>query len=127
MECCQACAGGQLVSPYNIIEIAYDPYQLESMMGRLYKEAVNCQPFNQMRDRLIADSMFYDVIINHELGYNAGPEGNVLLRQHILNCAARQSKDEDTKLRIIKKAPDRKIDLAVAASMGTRRIRYLLI
>src|SRR3990167_8572309 len=122
-QCCEACASKNLVLPYNIIEIAYDPYQLESMMGRLYKEAVNCQPFNQMRDRLIADSMFYDVIIQGHLSH----DGNPMMREHILNCGAKQSKEEDTKLRIVKKQADRKIDLAVAASMGVRRITYLLI
>jgi len=121
--CCQACASNDLVAPYNIIEVAYDPYQLESMMGRLYKEAVNAQPFNQMRERNIADSQLYDVIIQRRLAH----DGNPALREHVLNCAARVSKDEDSKLRLIKKDPGRKIDLAVASSMGIRRCLYLLI
>jgi len=122
-ECCEACAKGSLVPPYNIIEVAYDAYQLESMMGRLYKEGVNCQPFSQQQERMIADSQLYDVIIQKRLSHQGSPA----LREHILNCAARQSKDEDTKLRIVKKSPERKIDLAVATSMGVRRCLYLLI
>jgi len=124
-KCCEACAAGQLVLPYNIIEVAYDPYQLESMMGRMYKESINCQPFSQQRDRMIADSMLYDVIINGQLAHNA--QNGDQLREHIINCGSRQAKEEDTKLRIVKKSADRKIDLAVATSMWTRRCLYLLI
>ena len=122
-ECCEACKNQNLVPPYNIIEVAYDAYQLESIMGRLYKEGVNAQPFSQQQERMISDSQFYDVIIQKRLGHH----GNDALRTHILNCAAHQSKDEDTKLRIIKKSPERKIDLAIAASMAIRRCLYLLI
>ncbi len=122
-ECCDACRDGNLVEPYNIIEVAYDAYQLESIMGRLYKEGVNAQPFSQQQERMIADSQLYDVIIQKRLSHT----GSEMLRSHIMNCAAHQSKDEDTKLRIIKKAPDRKIDLAVATSMAIRRCLYLLI
>ena len=122
-SCCESCRDGNLVEPYNIIEIAYDAYQLESIMGRLYKEGVNAQPFSQQQERMIADSQFYDMIIQKRLGH----QGSEVMREHIANSAAHQSKDEDTKLRIIKKAPDRKIDLAVAASMAVRRSLYLLI
>lgn len=121
--CCEACATNTLAAPYNIIEVAYDAYQLESMMGRMYKEQINTQAFSQARDRNIADSMFYDVIIQRRLGH----DGNPALREHILNCAAKHAKDEDTKLRIVKKDPTRKIDLAVASSMAIRRCLYLLI
>ena len=121
--CCDSCAAKDLVKPYNIIEIAYDPYQLESIMGRMYKEGINTQPFNQQRERNIADSQLYDTIIQRRIAH----DGNAALRGHILNCAARLNKDEDSKLRIIKKDPSRKIDLAVASSMGVRRCLYLLI
>ena len=103
--------------------MAYDAYQLDSVMGRLYKEGVNAQAFSQQQERMIADSQFYDVIIQKRLGHMGSP----MLREHILNCAARQSKEEDTKLRIIKKSVDRKIDLAIASSMAVRRILYLII
>lgn len=122
-ECCEACGSGAIVPGYNIIEVAYDAYQLESIMGRLYKEGVNAQPFSQQQERMIADSQFYDVIIQRRLAHNNSPA----LREHVLNCAAHQSKDEDTKLRIQKKSPDRKIDLAIASSMAIRRILYLLV
>lgn len=122
-DCCETCRNKDLAAPYNVIEIAYDPYQLESMMGRMYKEGINAQPFNQMKDRNIADSMFYDVIIQRRLAHN----GNAALREHVLNCAAKISKDEDSKLRLIKKGPLSKIDLAVASSMACKRNLYLLI
>ena len=122
-DCCDSCANKDLAPPYNIIEIAYDPYQLVSVMERLYKEGVNTQPFIQQKERNIADSQFYDVIIQRRLAHN----GNPALREHVINCAAKLSKDEDSKLRLVKKSPDRKIDLAVASSMAIRRVLYLLI
>jgi len=46
---------------------------------------------------------------------------------HPRNCRARLSKDDDSKLRIIKKAPNRKINLAVAASTAVKRVLELNI
>lgn len=122
-ECCETCRNNDLAAPYNVIEVTYDPFQLESIMGRFYKEGINAQPFSQMKERNIADSMFYDIIIQKRLAH----DGKASLREHVLNCAAKISKDEDSKLRLIKKGPLSKIDLAVAASMACRRCLYLLI
>jgi phage terminase large subunit-like protein len=117
---CPACAAGDLIPPYNIIEVTYDPYQLVSIMQQLYREGVNAQPFSQGTDRLIADSQLYDLIMNLRIAHT----GQADLREHIQNAAAKQSKEEDTKLRIVKKEAGRKIDLAVAVSMGSKRILY---
>lgn len=121
--CCGACRDGALAAPYNILEIAYDPYQLESMMQRLYKEGINCQGFNQGTERLKADSALYDLILNRQIAH----AGQLELRQHIQNAGSKQSKDEDTKLRIIKKENTKKIDLVVATSMGASRCLYYLL
>ena len=48
-----------------------------------------------------------------------------LLKENIPNARAKLSKDEDSKKRIIKRAPGRKIDLAVAASMAVHQVLYL--
>lgn len=122
-EKCPACKEDPL-PPYNIVQICYDPYQLESMMQKFNKEGLTwCDPFNQGGDRMKADSMFYDLIMNRRLAHTGQSE----LREHIQNAGSKQSKDEDTKLRIVKKDSARKIDLAVAASMACYRCLYLLL
>ena len=98
-----------------MVEIAYDPYQLEAMMERINRDiGVWCTPFDQTRKRNIADRFFYDLIAQRRL-IHAGQED---LRQHIANANAKVEKDQDSKIRLVKKAPQRKIDLAVAASMA---------
>ena len=107
---------------YNVKQICYDPYQLEDMMQRLNRERVAwCDEFSQGHARLEADRAFYDAITQGKLAHMNQPE----LREHILNANAKLQKDDDSKMRIIKKATDRKIDLAVAASMGCARAMYL--
>lgn len=109
---------------YNVVQIAYDPYQLESMMQGLRRDAIAwCEEFSQQKDRLVADSELRDLIVNRMLAHDGSPA----LREHILNAAAKLEKKEDSKLRIVKKAPHRKVDLAVATSMACHRCRYLLL
>jgi phage terminase large subunit-like protein len=119
----------------NIVQIAYDPYQLESMAQRIRKDGVAwMEPFNQMGDRLKADSQLYDLIIGKRIHYShdAGCSGGVLcscriapLREHIANANGKVQKDEDSKIRIVKKAAGRKIDLCVSLSMASYRCLYL--
>ncbi|KKK49928.1 hypothetical protein LCGC14_3130140, partial [marine sediment metagenome] len=109
---------------YNVVQLAYDPYQLESMMQNLTRDAVVwCEPFNQQKDRLIADSELRDLIVNRRLAH----DGNRSLREHFLNAAAKLQAKEDSQIRIVKKAPHRKVDLAVATSMACNRCLYLLL
>jgi phage terminase large subunit-like protein len=61
------------------------------------------------------------VPLSGRVSHNGDPN----LREHVLNARAKLQKDEDSKLRMVKKAPNRKIDLAVAASMAIKRILYL--
>lgn len=112
---CPACAAGEFVPPFNIYQIAYDPYQLTQMMQNLRRDAVTwCNEISQGLDRLAADRTFFDVIVGGRLGHT----GDDLLREHINNAKAKTQKDEDSKLRIIKKAQHRRVDLAVASSMA---------
>lgn len=109
---------------YNVVQLAYDPYQLESMMQNLTRDAVVwCEAFNQGKDRLIADSELRDLIVNRRLVH----DGNRSLREHFLNAAAKLQTKEDSQIRIVKKAPHRKVDLAVATSMACNRCLYLLL
>lgn len=107
---------------YNVQQIAYDPYQLEEMMQRLRRESVAwCEEFNQGTDRLIADSALYDLINNKRIYH----DGNEVLREHVANANVKLQKDEDSKMRIVKRAANRKIDLVVALSMAAHRCLYL--
>ena len=105
----------QLIGLFNIVEIAYDPYQLTSMMQALRADTgVWCREFNQQKDRVIADRQLYDLIVNRRISH----DGNILVREHVQNAAAQTQPKDDSKLRIIKRAPDKRIDLVVCISMG---------
>lgn len=114
----------QTCKDFNVVQIAYDPYQLEAMMQRLRKDQVAwCEPFNQAGDRLRADRGLYDMILTKTIYH----DGNERLKQHILNAGAKVQKDEDSTMRLVKVSPNRKIDAAVATSMAVARCLYLMI
>lgn len=117
---CPACAAGQLVPAFNIYTIAYDPYQLVDMMQALRRDGIFVYEFQQGKDRAEADRTLYDVIIGRRLGHT----GDDVLRRHISNAKGKTQKEEDSKLRMVKKAPHRPIDLGVAASMAVARCLY---
>ena len=119
---CQACASRSFRPAFNVVQIVYDPYQMEALVQRLRNDGVAwCSPCDQGTERLISDSMMHKLALSGRLAHN----GDQQLREHVANCRAKLSKDDDSKLRIIKKAPNRKIDLAVAASMAIRRVLSL--
>lgn len=119
---CDACASGVLVPPHNIAALTYDPYQLESIMQDIRRDGiVPLYPFQQMGERLIADSELRDLIVNRRIAH----DGNAALREHIENSAAKLDAKEDRRIRIVKRAPERKIDLAVALSMMCKKVLYL--
>lgn len=106
----------------NIIQIAYDPFQTENTAQRLRKEGVAwVEPFSQMGERLKADSQLRDMIMSGRIHHSNQPE----LREHITNANSKMQKDEDSKLRIVKKASGKKIDLTVALSMAVARCLFL--
>lgn len=114
----------QLVADYNVIQFAYDQYQLEDMMQRFTREGlVWCQQFGQMQNRAVADRGLYDKIIRREMAHMGDKE----LREHVVNSNAKHQKDQDSTMRIVKKTTDRKIDLVVALSMATDRCLELII
>lgn len=113
-----------LCDSFNIVQIAYDPYQLEDMMQRLRRDGVAwCYEFQQGAHRLKADRLLYDVIKQRRLGHN----GSRTLREHALNADAKLQKDQDSTLRIVKRAQGRRIDAIVAASMAVYQCLYLLL
>lgn len=109
---------------YNVVQIAYDPYQLESMMQKLRKEGeVWVEPFNQGKERLVADSSLRDLILQKRIAH----VGNADMRKHMENAAAKLDPQETERLRIVKKSLEKKVDLTVALSMGCDRCLYLLL
>jgi phage terminase large subunit-like protein len=99
---------------FALIEVAYDPYQLESLCADLMRDGViQCVPFSQLRDRLEADKYLYDTIFSRRIWH----DGNADLRRHIDN-ANRKVDPESRKLRIVKREESLKIDLGVCLSMA---------
>lgn len=121
---CEFCQRNEWLPPMNVVQITYDPHQLEDFMQELRAEGVAwCDEFPQGEERLIADASLYQRAMQGTLRHDGNPE----LREHIGNCKAKLQPDEDSKMRIIKKAQDRKVDLAVAASMAGKRCMDLNI
>ena len=108
------------IKKHRIVCVVYDPYQMEQMAQHL-RQIVWCQEFPQMRDREIADSLMHKLALRGQLAHT----GDLQLREHVLNARAKLSKDDDSKMRMIKRSPSRRIDLAVAASMAISRILTL--
>lgn len=110
----------RLISSYNVVEITYDPYQLEDMAGRLRNElVVHLHTFNQSSERAIADKRLQDMIRERRVYHRGEPD----LTQHIINADVETSAEEN-RLRIVKRAPYLKIDLAVCLSMAANRAEY---
>lgn len=111
----------RLVKEYNVIEVAYDPYQLHDMATRLKHQGLAWfREFPQGSDRLTADSQFRALIRERRFWHRGEPD----LREHILNANAKVDA-EDRRLRIVKRMEKMKIDLAVAASMGSAEVLRL--
>lgn len=105
-----------LKEKFNVIQVVYDPFQLEYFVKK-YREELGLwfEEFSQGGRRLMSDKQLYDLIVHKRIRHDGNPD----LRSHIQNCNAKIPKDDDNKLRLIKKSESRKIDLAVALSMAS--------
>jgi phage terminase large subunit-like protein len=111
----------RLAREYNVVQFAYDPYQLHDMASRLMAEGIGWfRPFQQGQDRLIADKQFYDDIRDRRFIH----DGDSGLTEHVKNANAKLD-TESSKLRIIKRAEHLPIDACVAASMANSESRRL--
>ena len=111
----------RLVKEYNVIEIAYDPYQLHSTAQRMKEEGLAWfRPFSQGADRAIADSQLYSLIRDRRFWHRGEPD----LQEHIMNANAKLD-ENGSKMRIVKRTENMKIDLAVCASMGSYELLRL--
>lgn len=107
----------RLIHEYNVVETCFDPYQLYSLMSRIRdEEVVNARAFPQGGDRLLSDMRLYTLIRDRRLHHH----GEVDFMQHINNAAAEIDKAEG-KLRIVKRAPELKVDACVALAMAAHR------
>lgn len=111
----------RVAKEYNVIEWAYDEFQLHDMTTRLRREGVGYfRPFPQGQGtkfapgRPVADKLLYDVIQQHRLIH----DGNVVLTEHVLNANA-QVEGRHERLMLVKRSPLYKIDCAVALSMAS--------
>lgn len=103
----------RLISEYNVIMVTFDPHQLHDMYMRLKGEGLAWfKPFNQGEKRLLADSQLRGLIRDRRIWHR----GEVDLTEHIHNANAKID-DEDSKVRMVKRTEELKIDLAVALSM----------
>lgn len=113
----------RLVKEYNVIQVAYDPYQLHDMATRLKRQGIAWfRPFSQGADRLTADSQLRTLIRERRMWHRGHPD----LREHVSNANAKVD-DEDRRVRIVKRLEKLKIDLCVAMSMGSYEVMRLNI
>lgn len=105
----------RLIREYNVVQASYDAHELHDMMTRLAREEV-CwfRPFDQGEKRLLADSQMRGLIRDRRFWHRGERE----LREHVQNADAKIDKEE-SKLRIVKREDSLKIDVLVAASMGS--------
>lgn len=103
-------------SAHNVVQMTYDAYQLHKMATDLRQDGIVwAKPFSQSAQREIADYQLYTLIRDRRMPHNAGTE----FEEHIRHAAAKTNKNEDNRLRIVKKAAAMKIDLVVCLSMAT--------
>lgn len=98
----------------NIVEVAYDPYQLHDLATRLRYQGIPVREFGQGAERLEADKRLRDLIRDRRITHLDDPR----LNEAIKNANA---KAENERLRLVKKAEHLKIDAAVALSMSADR------
>lgn len=112
---CPSCAAGLRVPGHNVVQIAYDKYQLVEMMQRIRRDnIVWCEQFDQGGKRAEADGQLRQMIMTRRLAH-----GNFdALNEHVRNANAQTAANEDTRLRIVKRHPGAKIDALVATSMA---------
>lgn len=104
-------------SGINVIQLAYDPYQLHDMATRLQRDGVvMTHEFPQAGPRLEADKQLLDLIMQRRIAH----DGNPALKAHVDN-ADRKPDPETRKLRIVKREQSLKVDLCVALSMAAYR------
>lgn len=118
---CAHCDAGEWEIPPSpgALQLTYDPHQLEEMAQDLQRDgAIWVDAFDQGEERLIADAGLRHRAMAGTMAHN----GDAQVREHIANARAKTQRDEESKIRIVKKSERLKIDLAVCVSMAFKRI-----
>lgn len=111
----------RLCREHNIVQVAYDPFQLEFFAKLFHDELmVWFRPFTQAKERLVADNLLRQMILDKRIQHDGDP----ILREHIQNANA-EIDPEEHKIRIVKRSELLKIDLAVALSMANCEVMRL--
>lgn len=105
-----------MIDRYNVVQVAYDPYQLHYFAQRL-SDVAWTEPFSQTTERLESDVTLRTMIVQRKLLHDASFHQ---LREHIANADAKID-ESGHKLRLVKRASHLKIDGAVALSMAVYR------
>lgn len=120
---------GRPNKPFNVIEVAYDAYQLHDMMTRIQRDGLAwCNEFSQGADRSKADKALLDNIVNGRFphpgntplkddGYSRS-DGLAIIKDHIGSADKKIPDGDNTRMRIVKRDEESKIDGAVVCSMG---------
>ena len=122
---CPECTAGNFTFPaHNVIQFTYDKYQLESFSQHM-KAAGVCwvDEFDQGTERLVGDANMALLARQRRLVHPGDPQ----LDAAVANAKAKMPSGEDTKIRMIKRHEKGKIDAAVAAAMGVKRVGDILI
>jgi phage terminase large subunit-like protein len=106
----------EYIGRYNVVQVAYDPYQLHYFAQRL-NDVVWTEPFNQGSARLESDVTLRTLIVQRRLQHDGS---HTVLREHLANADAKVD-ETGHKLRIVKRAANLKIDAAVALAMASHR------
>lgn len=105
----------RVVEMFDVIMVYYDRTEMHLLAKQLMRELeITFREFSQFGARLTADKALYDRIVTGSI-YHSGEWSD--LNDHIKNADADIDKHE-SKLRIVKRAADKKIDAAVALSMA---------
>jgi hypothetical protein len=108
----------EICKQFNVTQFCYDPYMLVSLGQRFAQDRVVWpKEFSQAGERLEADKLLLDLIMERRLAHSGDPT----LREHVDN-ADRKPDIESRKLRIVKREGRLKIDACVALSMACKRI-----
>lgn len=111
-----------LASRYNVVEFAYDQYQMHDVAVELTREGIGWfRPFQQGQERLVADRHLYDIIVSRKFVHDGTQHE---LREHVANA---NRKTDGDKFRIVKRADHLPIDGGVATSMACMEAKRLNI
>lgn len=113
---------------YNVVEVAYDEYQLHKMMTDLRKRQIlKLHEFGQRSPRARADKQLFDMIKQQQIVHD-GSQG---LREHVDNAAVKTIGEQfrfvkpDTDTTSGRSRKKRPIDALVALSMANERCLFL--